>query len=274
MRHNVASLRSTPGPAVGTDTVDLSLRVLEYLAGAAQPIGVSEIAREFDASKATIYRHLQTLVHHGFVRQDAATMRYHAGIKLFILGERLRERFDILHIARDELMRLRDLTAQAVTLSALVDEQVVVLEVIQAPAIVNFGTQPGTVLDLHASAHGKVALAFGPGELLSRCLARPLRQWTAQTITSHAALARAVAQIRARGWTTAANQVLPGINGLAAPLFDHAGRYAGAIAVAGTVQAIPSAPPAGLIEAVTRTAAQISRNLGFTAKWPRTSNGT
>src|SRR3979409_353927 len=83
-----------------TETVDLSLRLLERLAGAREPIGVSELAREFAASKATVYRHLQALVRHAFVRQEAATMRYAAGIKLFILGARLRERFDILPVAR------------------------------------------------------------------------------------------------------------------------------------------------------------------------------
>src|SRR5438093_12154812 len=79
-----------------TETVDLSLRLLERLASSRESIGVSELAREFASSKATVYRHLQTLVLHGFVRQESATMRYAAGIKLVILGERLRERLDIL----------------------------------------------------------------------------------------------------------------------------------------------------------------------------------
>src|SRR5437763_8468259 len=160
------------------ETVDLSLRLLERLATLREPIGVSELAREFAASKATVYRHLQTLMLHGFVRQEATTMRYAAGIKLFILGERLRERFDILPIARDELVRLRDETGQPATLSALVENHVVVLEVVQGKAIVNFGTRPGTVLDLHASAHGNVALAFGSQTLLNDCLSRPLKAWT------------------------------------------------------------------------------------------------
>jgi DNA-binding IclR family transcriptional regulator len=255
----------SPGePAIGTETVDLSLRLLEFLARSSEPVGVSDLAREFESSKATVYRHLQTLARHGFVHQDAATTRYAAGIKLFVLGERLRERFDVLPVARPEMARLRDATGHAVTLSALVDGQAVVLEVIQGHSIVNFGTQPGTVLDLHASAHGKVALAFGPEDLMQRCLSRPLKAWTPQTLCTRAALERAVAQVKSRGWATAPNQVLQGINGLAAPVFNHAGGYAGAVALAGTVQAVPGSPEQ--IKAVTRTAAQISRNLGYSAK--------
>jgi len=258
--------RHTELPSGGTETVDLSLRLLEFLARSAQPMGLSELARQFEASKATLYRHLQTLAHHGFVRQEAATLRYTAGIKLFVLGERLRERFDVLAVARGEMVRLRDETGHAVTLSALVDEEVVVLELIQGHSVVNFGTQPGTLLPLHASAHGKVALAFGPEDLLRRCLSRPLKAWTPQTVCTRTALERAVTQVRSRGWATSPNQVLPGINGLAAPVLDHASGYAGAVAVAGTVQSVPGSPPAALIKAVTRAAAQISRALGHGVK--------
>lgn len=253
-------------PGIGTETVDLSLRLLEFLARSAEPVGLSELARQFEASKATVYRHLQTLSLRGFVRQEPATQRYTAGIKLFVLGERLRERFDVLAVARPEMVRLRDETGHAVTLSALVDEDVVILELMQGASVVNLATQPGTVLPLHASAHGKVALAFGPEDLLQRCLSRPLKAWTPQTVCTRTALERAVAQVKSRGWATSPNQVLPGINGLAAPVRNHAGGYAGALAVAGTVQSVPGSPPAELIKAVTRAAAHVSRALGHGVK--------
>jgi DNA-binding IclR family transcriptional regulator len=211
---------------------------------------------------------------HGFARQEATTMRYAAGIKLFILGERLRERFDVLAIARDDLARLRDETGQPATLSALVEHQVVILEVLQGDAIVNFGTQPGTVLELHASAHGNVALAFGPENLMEHCLAQPLKAWTPHTICSPSALQRAVVQVRARGWATAPNRVLQGVNGLAAPLFNHGGDYAGAVAIARSIQYIPASPPPAQIRAVTQTAERISRKLGWNGKWPKTGNGS
>jgi DNA-binding IclR family transcriptional regulator len=256
--------RADNGPA--TETVDLSLRLLERLASSREPIGVSELAREFAASKATVYRHLKALLRHGFVHQESTTMRYGAGIKLLILGERLRERFDILAVAREDMGRLREETGQPATLSALVENQVVVLEVQQGHAIVNFGTQPGTVLDLHVSAHGNVALAFGPESLIEYCLARPLKAWTPQTICSPAALRRTVAQVKARGWATAPNRVLQGVNGLAAPLFNHTGNYLGALAIAGSIQYIPASPPQSQIKAVTQAAQRISLKLGWNGR--------
>lgn len=248
---------------VGTETVDLSLRILEHLAISRESIGVSDLARMFDSSKATVYRHLRALARHGFVRQEPVTMRYAVGIKLFILGERIRERFDILAVAREDMSRLRDRCGQAVTLSTLVEDQVLVLEVFQGNAIVNFGTQAGTVLDLHATAHGKVALAFGPEETLERCFQRKLKQWTAQTICTRPALERAVMQVRSRGWATAPNQAIQGVNGLAAPLFNHLGRYAGAVAIAGSIQHVPATPSQEQVSAVLQAAERISIKLGW-----------
>lgn len=253
-------------PAPATATVDLSLSLLERLASSKEPLGISELAREFASSKATVYRHLRALLLHGFVHQEPATMRYAAGIKLFVLGERLRDRFDVLTVAREDLARLREETGQPATLTALVENQVVVVEVLQGRAIVNFGTQPGTVLDLHASAHGNVALAFGPEALMDYCLARPLKAWTPHTICTANRLRRATAQVKAQGWATAPNRVLQGVNGLAAPLFNHRGDYAGAIAIAGSIQYIPASPPRAQIRAVTQTAERISRKLGWCSK--------
>src|SRR4051794_27332065 len=179
MRKRVAAAKPSHIGRAPTETVvDLALRLLDHLAGAREPVGISDLARALAVPKATVHRHVQTLLRHGFALQETATTRYSAGIKLFILGERLRERFDVLPIARDELVRLRDETGQPATLSVLVENHVVVLEVVQGKAIVNFGTQPGTVLDLHASAHGNVALAFAAQTLLNDCLSRPLKAWT------------------------------------------------------------------------------------------------
>ena len=253
-------------PTGATETVDLSLRLLDRLAASREPLGVSDLAREFGASKTKVHRHLQTLVRHAFVRQDSITRRYEAGIKLFMLGERLRERFDILTAGRDDMARLRDETGQAVTLSTLSEDQVVVLELFHGRTIVEFGTRPGTVLDLHASAHGKVALAFGPPGLFERCVAKPLKAWTPQTICSRLALESAVAEVRKRGWAIAPNQVLTGVNGLAAPIFNHQGNYAGAIAIAGSVQHITAAPSTEQIRAVVAAARGISEKMGWAGR--------
>jgi DNA-binding IclR family transcriptional regulator len=245
-----------------TGTVDLSLFLLEYLVASRKPVGVTELAKVFQSSKATIYRHLQALLKHGFAQQDEETNRYEAGIKLLVLGETLRERFNILRAARNEMSLLREATGQAVSLSTFINDEVITLELLQGRTVVEFGVKPGTRMDFHAAAHGKLALAYGPPRLLDKLGREPLKSWTPETITSAEILKKEIKAIQKRGWATAANEIVWGVNALAAPIFDHRGAYTGGIALIGSTQFIEAKPTTELINLVTNAAQQISRALG------------
>ncbi|MES1979503.1 MAG: IclR family transcriptional regulator [Pseudomonadota bacterium] len=245
-----------------TGTVDLSLYLLEYLVASRKPVGVTDLAKAFNSSKPTVYRHIQALVKHGFARQDEETNRYEAGVKLLVLGELLRERFNILAAARNEMSLLREATGQAISLSALVNDEVITLELLQGRSVVEFGVKPGRKMDFHATAHGKVALAFGPPRLLENHCLEPLKSWTPGTIKTPQALRNAIKAIQKNGWATAANEIVGGVNAIAAPIFDHREAYAGAIAIIGSTSLIAAKPAKEFIDLVTAAAREVSRALG------------
>jgi len=56
--------------------------------------------------------------------------------------------------------------------------------------------------------------------------------------------------------------VLFGVNALAAPLFDHRGAYAGALAIVGSTQYIGAKPKPQQLALVQEAAQRISRTLG------------
>lgn len=254
--------KGKPAPA-GTSTLDLALQVVEYLVQQSRPASLAQIAEALAASKATIYRHLVTLQRHGFVRQEAETGRYEAGIKLMVLGEQLRQRFDIVSAAREELMTLRDRTGQAVTVCAAVDDELIVLELIQGRTLIEFSTRPGTRLAFHASAHGKIWLAFGSQERTAAIADAPLEAWTPATIVSREKLLADLDVVRDRGWATAPDEVITGVNTLAAPVFDHRKVLVGSIAIVGATQFIPPDPDPEQIREVVGSAARISRGLSW-----------
>lgn len=259
-----------PTPLPSSDSslasVDLVLALIEHLAAAPRPRGVSEIARALGISKARAHRHLRALVGHGYVRQDAASERYEIAIKLMVLGEAVRDRFDVLSAMRGPMAALREATGQAVTASALVEGAVVVLELLPGRNLIEFGVRPGAVLDLHATAHGQVALAVGPASLIEAALARRLKTWTTATLTDPADLKAAIEAVRVQGWASAPDQMMLGVGALAAPVFDHAGAWAGTIALVGGSEAIPAVPAPDQIAAVVGAAAQASRALGWRAR--------
>ncbi len=254
------SSEETSAPAGAAITALLDL--VELLAHAPRPLGVTEVARQLGLSKARAHRNLRALVERGYARQDPESGRYGAGIKLLVLGEAVRDQFDVAGAARPEIAGLRDTTGQAVTVSTLVADAVTVVELMQGRTVVEFGIRPGTQLAMHASAHGKVALAFGPEALLASVLAAPLPAWTPLTITDPARLRAEVADVRRAGWATADGQVLIGVNALAAPILDHAGAWRGAIALVGSSHFIPAVPPPEQIAHVVQAAGRASARLG------------
>lgn len=248
----LGSKRATPSK---TGTLDLALRLLDYLAPRSQPTPLGLVAKDMSASKATIYRHLQALLEHDYVHQDVTSGHYEIGIKILILAEAARARFDIVRSAHDELVALRDATGQAATLCTMLQHSLVVLDLIQGLTIVEFNTRPGTRLDLNRSAHGKIWLAFGSPSAAART--------DGTRGAKPAQLAAEIARVRRRGWATAPDAVIAGVNALAAPVFDHNGRIAGSIAIVGATQFIPAEPHRGQVEAVTKAAARISAGLGW-----------
>jgi DNA-binding IclR family transcriptional regulator len=244
------------------ESVDLVLRLLELLAEARQAKGVTEVARALGISKARAHRHLRALVQRGYATQDPRSDGYEVGIRVLTLGEQARERFDVIRAIRPVMAQLREASGLAVTASAIVGDEVIVLEMVQGTSVIEFGVRPGSRLDLHASAHGLVALAFGPPHLLDMALTRPLRRWTPHTLSDPASVRRQVEQVRRQGWATAVDAVQIGVNALAAPVFDHRNVARGAVALVGASQFIPAEPSAAQIDLVATAAAQASRSLG------------
>ncbi len=229
-----------PPPITSSDleSVDLVVRLLEHLAAQREPVGVSEVARRLAISKPRAHRHLRALVQRGYARQDARTERYEIGVKVLALGEAVRDRFDVAGAIRPVMGPLREATGLAVTGTALIEGRVTVVEMLQGKTLIEFAIRPGSQLDFHASAHGLIALAFGPSDLLDEV-------------------------VRAQGWATAVDAVQVGVNALAAPVFDHRGDWRGALALVGATQFIPEAPAATLVEQVRAAAAAASRRLGW-----------
>lgn len=251
-------------PAGGElESVDLTLRLLELLAASRTPRGVTDVARELGISKPRAHRHLRALVQRGYARQDPRTEGYEVGVQVLALGEMVRDRFDLVAAVRPAMNQLCEASGLAVTLCALVEEAVTVLEMMHGRTLIEFTTRPGARLDFHASAHGLVTLAFGPPGLLEALLAHPLKQWTESTLTAPDAIRTAVDRVRRQGWATAVDAVQMGLNALAAPVFDHRGDWRGSIALVGSSQLIPAHPADRMIAQITGAAADASRQLGW-----------
>jgi len=255
-----------PASAVTNQSTETVFRVIEALAAAEGPQGVTALAKLIGLPKTRTYRYLRTLVELGYVEQDPRTELYRLTLKLYHLGQLIGDRTDLLYEARPVMMGLRDLTHQTVSISQLEPDGMRVLELIRYESPVQIVTRPGATLAFHASAQGKLALAFGPGWCWQAMRRAGLPPWTARTTTDSRSLEEEVAQVRRQGWAVAAEQILMGVNALAAPVFGQDGVLRATIAIVGSVQFIKPQPEPEQVEAIRTAARTISLKLGWKEK--------
>lgn len=245
----------------GVRSVQATLDILETLAQAEGEMGVTEIANRLGLTKATVFRHLATLVERGYLAQNSATSRYHLGSRLYLLGRLAPARLDLVSAAEEAMKMLRDEVGQTVVLSAASPKGALVLSTLTGKQPIEIGVRPGSELALHGAAQGKIVLAFGRPIIMERLASTRLQTLTEHTITSLPVLKREIGAVRSRGWATAPNEVLLGINALAAPILGPAGDLAGVLAIVGSVQFLGPKPTLAQLAALQRATRRIAQNL-------------
>lgn len=252
----------------GVKSLHLALDVLEAVATEIGEIGVSELASKLGTTKGTVFRHLQTLVERGYLAQNASTQRYHMGVRSFILGQAAAGRLDIIAASQDAIRALRDDIGETVVVSSVTNRGLIVMNTTLGKSPLEIGVRVGSELEIHATAQGKVALAFSHNGLMNQLRKRGLKPLTSHTLVDMNALEQEIALIRDVGYAVSPNEDTLGINALAAPILKNDAGAVGAIAIVGSIQHIAKKPENRQIDAVLRAAQRISWNLGYTGKIP------
>lgn len=260
-KSNDTTRRKTGENAQEIHSVAFALDILEYFAAAGMPKGITELSRALGVNKTRIFRHLRTLVSRGYLEQEGDTDKYRVTNRLFLLGQAMIDQFEFLSEARRVMPWLRDKVQQTVTVSQIVDEGVLILDMLRTPSLFEISVKPGAVMGFHSSAQGKIALAFGPPRLLENTLEKKLEKMTGKTLTDKTALTRQISEIREKGWAVAPDETLMGINALAVPVFDSTHSLAGTIAIVGSSQFVKETPEAEQLAAIQEAVRRISRQL-------------
>lgn len=246
------------------ESVVLLARLLDALALAGEAQGVTQLARLTGEGKTRVYRYLSSLRSQGLVDQDVATGRYRLGWKLFQLGEAAAAQFDLKRLADPLLRRLRDLTQLSALLAVPFNGEALVVASIEDERKVSVTVRPGNRPSAHGSAQGRIALAWSDASLQQRILAGRLEALSPNTLVDPAQVRRRLQRLRQRLWEDAPNESLIGINAIAAPVFRNGEELAGMLTLVGTLQDIPSPPPARLIDLIRGAASLLSDTLGGT----------
>src|SRR5246127_492818 len=233
-----------------------SLAILDVLAEE-QSLGTNEIARRLGASASTTSRQLATLVEAGLVEYVPATGRYRLGIRLVALATSVLARLDVRAVAHPHLEALASELGETATLSVPGDPDAITVDVVRSPRYIADGSRLGRPSIAHATAAGKVMLAFDGARP-----ARPLQAYTPRTITDAQELAAEVERVRRRGWADAFEEREVGLNAIAAPVWASDDALAGIIALQGPIPRFGRTAARAALPALRERADAISTELG------------
>lgn len=264
-RKHVRFRMARPAEENGVRSVRIALDVLEAVAFSGEELGVTQIAERLQLTKGSVHRHLLTLVERGYLAQNQMTTRYGIGTKGRLLS-RLAPDADMARLAEGPMRELRDRCGHSVVLSSMSPRGALVMLTIAGTSAIEIGVRPGSELPYHASAQGKVMLAFAPPAMRERVFTATRARFTSNTITDAAAVEDDLARIIRRGYGVAPEETMIGINAVAAPIFDATDACIASVALVGSIQFLPANPPAALLKNLKACAHDISRQLGHGGK--------
>jgi DNA-binding IclR family transcriptional regulator len=241
--------------------VERALAVLDALAEADE-LGTNELTRRTKINASTVSRLLATLVAGGLVERVAESGRYRLGLRLIELGYSVLDRLDLRSVARPHLEALVAETGETATLSAPAERDAVTVDYVQSRASVQSVAHVGRRSVAHATATGKVLLAFAAVELPEP----PLESFTPRTITDARALRREIERVRVQGFAEAAGEREDELNAIAAPVFEARGSLAAILGLQGPASRFDDAAMRGALPALLARATAISSALGWTGR--------
>jgi DNA-binding IclR family transcriptional regulator len=246
----------------GIQSIEVGNELLVVLADAPQPLTLKDLAARAGMSAPKAHRYLVSYARLGLVEQEPDTGRYGLGEFALRLGLAALGRLDPVTAAAGVMRNLAEEIGQTVAVAIWANHGATFVRWAGVDSPVSATLRVGSVMPLSRSATGLLFLAFLPepswAPLLKAELATNVRQgFSPQSL---AELEPTLERIRRQGYSRI-NQFIPGITGIAAPVFGFDNSLALALVTLGYSVGF-EAQEAGIRTALLRCASQLSQRLG------------
>jgi DNA-binding IclR family transcriptional regulator len=245
-------------------SIERAAAMLRLLASSSGRLGIGEIARSLDLAKGTAHGILRTLQHVGFVEQDNGSGKYQLGAALLHLGTSYLDVNELRSRSINWADPLAARSGEAVRIGTILEGRVLVVHHVFRPDDTLQTLDVGSLLPLHASALGKVLLAYDTIAAAGVLRCEPER-FTRRTLVAPRALSRHLEEVRELGWGAEVEEMTVGEASIAAPIRGYGGLVVGAIGLSGLVERICDStgkPHPKLVGYVRDAARAVSRDLG------------
>jgi len=204
-----------------------------YLLAQRGVAGVTEVAAELDVHKSTAFRLIGALESGGLIDQDGERGKYRLGLGILRLAAATAGQLELPTESRSICRRLAAELDEAVNIAILDDTEAMNILQEYGTSSITGRNWIGQRTALHATATGKVLLAYADAVTRKRVLGGQLHRFTGHTVTRVAVLEAELATVRRQGWAETSEELEIGLNGVAAPIHDATGKVIAAVGASG-----------------------------------------
>jgi DNA-binding IclR family transcriptional regulator len=264
---SAASGGREPGPSQ-VQSVDRAIAIL-YLLAERGDAGVTEVAAALGVHKSTAFRLIAALEAGSLIEQDGERGKYHLGRGILRLAGATAGRLELPTESRPVCRQLAADLGEAVNIAILDSGEATNILQEYGPSAITERNWIGQRTPLHATASGKVLLAWMDAVALKEFLAAKLHRYTPASVTKPASLEAELTRVREQGWASTTEEFELGLNAVAAPIVGATGEVVAAVGVSGpsyrlTVESFPTVAARLMIAAT-----DISARLGFFGLGPK-----
>lgn len=214
--------------------------VFEFTRTDEEEISVTSLSRRLGMPKSKVSRVLATFRETGWLDQNPRTRAYSIGLKAYAVGARFLNASALTREALPVLRSIVDRSGFSSALCVLDGLEPLYVVGIEGPVSVDFGSRAGAYFPIHATAPGRILLAFSDSATVDwilkepRMTAMPTRMpWNIRDIR------RDIARLREIGYAVSRGDRLPGIGGVAVPVFGGGQKIVATVSVSYPMGMVP-----------------------------------
>jgi DNA-binding IclR family transcriptional regulator len=217
-------------------SVQRAIDIINCVGNAGKKISLKEISAKLNLNINTTRGLVQTLLVNGFLSKDLELGAYTLGYE-FITKSKLVYKLQIQRIqeiAHRDMERISAKYSVSSWLQISFYRDIYTVEVVEAPGShYAYAPKSGANLPLHASASGKLRIAYMPEQERHRILANiRLEPFTEHTVTDRERFAEIIERVFLQGYATELEETDIGISSVGVPFFDPRGTLSGTLSVA------------------------------------------
>jgi len=254
---------------LGIQSVEIAATILKALAHGGGSLPLNKLSRLAGMHSGKVHRYLISLTRSGLVTQDPESGHYRIGplaITIGLTGLRISHP---LRLAFDALPSLRDEVGETTAAAIWAEHGPTVVAIEESHHAVTMNVRIASRMPLIYTAIGRVFAAFLPSNLTEPFLQSEFEQGRRSAavgqhqVRTRAELDAILEQVREEGIAGVEGTLLPGLNALAAPVFDHRGQVSLVIGIVGRQETLDMHPEGEAIKALKAATEDVSTMLGF-----------